>query len=267
MAMDRSLDGGNRSLVRGLEILRAFRPGVEVLGNGEISERTGLPRATVSRLAHTLVQIGVLDYVRPQRAFRLSASVLTFGHAFQVGSPILTAIGPLMRAEAHRQKVNIGLATADRNMMVYLESVRPNARIALRTVAAGQQVPMELTSLGRAYLAGLSDTDREPILRLVKRRSIADTKRLLAAIDASIESVRFSGYCAASWQPGVLAVAAPIFVRGLAVHAINMSVQDVRITSKLTADLGQRLLSFVAKCSALVDGSGPLHTAWVARAI
>lgn len=267
MAVDEFKDAGNRSLVRGMEILRAFRPGVEVLGNGEISERTGLPRATVSRLAHTLVQIGALDYVRPQRAFRLSASVLTLGHAVRAGSPILTTIGPLMRAEAHRQKVNIGLATADRNMMVYIESIRPNARIALRTVAAGQQVPMELTSLGRAYLAGLADTEREGILRLVKKRSIAETKKLLAEIDASIQSVRFSGYCATSWQPGVLAVAAPILVRGVPVHAINMSVQDVRITPKLTADLGRRLVSFVEKCRALVDSSGSQQSAKAAFAI
>ena len=32
----------NRSLQRGVEILRAFRPGTDLLGNGELAERTGL---------------------------------------------------------------------------------------------------------------------------------------------------------------------------------------------------------------------------------
>lgn len=41
----------NRSLERGIELLRAFRPGADLLGNGELAERTGLSRATVSRLA------------------------------------------------------------------------------------------------------------------------------------------------------------------------------------------------------------------------
>ncbi|HWT21187.1 MAG TPA: helix-turn-helix domain-containing protein, partial [Variovorax sp.] len=49
----------NRSLVRGIEILRAFRPGADLLGNGEIAERTSLSRATVSRLAQTLVETGL----------------------------------------------------------------------------------------------------------------------------------------------------------------------------------------------------------------
>jgi DNA-binding IclR family transcriptional regulator len=31
----------NRSLERGIEILRAFRPGSTLLGNGELAERTG----------------------------------------------------------------------------------------------------------------------------------------------------------------------------------------------------------------------------------
>lgn len=51
----------NRSLERGIEILRAFRPGSELLGNSEIAERTGLARSTVSRLTQTLVGTGLLS--------------------------------------------------------------------------------------------------------------------------------------------------------------------------------------------------------------
>ena len=48
----------NRSLERGVEILRAFRPGSTLLGNGELAERTQLSPATVSRLTQTLVGAG-----------------------------------------------------------------------------------------------------------------------------------------------------------------------------------------------------------------
>ena len=102
MALARQYSGGangNRSLERGIEILRAFRPGVDTLGNGEIAERTGLPRSTVSRLTKTLVAFGMLDEVRAERNYRLSAAVLSLGHAVRVGSPVLGVLGPLMRAE------------------------------------------------------------------------------------------------------------------------------------------------------------------------
>ena len=46
----------NRSLERGLLLLRAFGPGADTLGNSDLVGRTGLPKATVSRLARTLVE-------------------------------------------------------------------------------------------------------------------------------------------------------------------------------------------------------------------
>ena len=61
----------NRSLERGIEILRAFRPGSDLLGNGELAERTGLSPATVSRLTQTLVGAGLLEHDR--RRARLPA--------------------------------------------------------------------------------------------------------------------------------------------------------------------------------------------------
>ena len=50
------------ALARGLELLRAFRPGDTLLGNQEFVRRTGFPKATVSRLAGTLVSLGYLRY-------------------------------------------------------------------------------------------------------------------------------------------------------------------------------------------------------------
>jgi len=167
MVLARQYSGGangNRSLERGIEILRAFRPGVDTLGNGEIAERTGLPRSTVSRLTKTLVAFGMLDEIRAERNYRLAAAVLSFGHAVRMGSPALRVLGPLMRTESTRRKLNVGLATADRAMMVYLESIRYNSRPTLRSIVAGQQVPMELTSLGRAYLAGIPDGERDRLI-------------------------------------------------------------------------------------------------------
>ena len=107
----------------------------------------------------------MLDDVRSERAYRLAATVISFGHAMRMSSRILNAFGPMMRAESMRRKMNVGLATADRSMMVLSELVCFNPRVALRNVVAGQQVPMELTSLGRAYLAGITEQERANCLR------------------------------------------------------------------------------------------------------
>jgi DNA-binding IclR family transcriptional regulator len=214
----------NRSLVRGVEILRAFKPGADLLGNGELSERTGLSRATVSRLTQTLVESGLLEHDRARRAYRLAAAVLSFAHAMRAGSPVLNVAAPLMRKVAEKLRVNVGLAVADRDEMVYLESVRYNRKVSLRNVVAGQRVPMELTSLGRAYLSVAPAQERRALLALFKQRRSSGWGALRGAIDEATSSVRQHGYCAAAWQPEVVALATPIVVAGHPAYVLNISV-------------------------------------------
>ncbi len=214
----------NRSLERGIDILRAFKPGADLLGNGELAERTGLPRATVSRLAQTLVDSGMLEHDRRRRAYRLAAPVLSLAHAMRSGSPILQIAGPLMRSEAEQRKINVGLAVADRDEMVYLESVRYSRRVSWRNVVAGQRVPMELTSLGRAWLAVAPDETRHTLMEQFQARRGRGWRTVAREIKAAVASVRENGYCWASWQPEVVALAMPVVVVDHPTYVLNMSV-------------------------------------------
>lgn len=213
----------NRSLERGVAILRAFRQGSELLGNGELAERTGLPKSTVSRLTQTLVGLGMLQNEVAVRAYRLAPAVLSLAHAMRTGSRVLTVAAPLMRRLAERERINVGLAAPDRDEMVYLESIRYARRVAFRNVVSGQRVPMELTSLGRAYLATLPVTERLDLEAVFKRRRQRTWSALSAELDAALVSIQVSGYCAASWQPEVIALAAPLVTSDLA-YAVNVSV-------------------------------------------
>lgn len=215
----------NRSLERGLEILRAFKPGTDLLGNGELAERTGLSAATVSRLTQTLVTSGFLEHDRRARAYRLAAPVLSLGHAMRAASPVLRAATPLMREVSVKLRMNVGLASADRSEMVYLESIRYNRKASLRTILAGQRVPMELTSLGRAYLATLETGAREFLLDEIRRGYRSATwKPIRADIDGAIGKVALEGYCVASWQPGVVAMSTPLRGQGDQALALNISL-------------------------------------------
>ncbi|OWT77114.1 MULTISPECIES: IclR family transcriptional regulator [unclassified Achromobacter] len=233
----------NRSLVRGVEILRAFRPGADQLGNGEIAERTQLSRATVSRLTQTLVECGLLEHDRARRSYRLATPVLSFAHAMRAGSPVLGSVAPLMRTLAEKLRINVGLATADRDEMVYLESFRFNRKVALRSVVAGQRVPMELTSLGRAYLAVVDAAQRGELLEHLRERRPADWPQLRDALDAARLSVETRGYCAASWQPEVVAIAAPLVLPDRPIYVLNVSVRTTAGIAATEAQLSGPLLA------------------------
>ena len=239
----------NRSLERGVEILRAFRPGADLLGNGELCERTGLSRATVSRLTQTLVQCGLLEHDLQRRAYRLAAPVLSFAHAMRSGSPVLQAAAPLMRTAAEKLRVNVGLAVADRLEMVYLESIRYNRKVSLRSVVAGQRVPIELTSLGRAYMCALSDTQRRALLVRLGRQRQSGWKALREEILRTVQSFERKGYCAAAWQPEVVAIARPVVAPGGAIYVLNMSVTTRQSAAEIEAELGGPLKALAEQIS------------------
>lgn len=226
-----------------MDVLLSFRPGWTVQGNAEIAERTGLSRATVSRLAQTLVRKGLLQVEPRSRQYRLSPAVLGLAFAMRSGSALLQAAQPPMQELAHKLGVNVGLASADGLDMVYLESVRHNRRAALRQVLSGQRIPMELTSLGRAHLADLSDRERKPLLAGFRARRASHWAALSAEIEAAMASVDSQGYCLASWQPGVVALATPLRWAHER-YALNLSLSGVeRLAASERRSLARHLLA------------------------
>jgi DNA-binding IclR family transcriptional regulator len=244
----------NRSLERGIEILRAFRPGSEVLGNGELAERTRLPKATVSRLTQTLVGAGLLQAESALRAYRLAPAVLSLAHAMRSGSRVLAVAAPLMRRLAERERLNVGLAAPDRDEMVYLESIRYARRVAFRTVVSGQRVPMELTSLGRAYLASASEPEVAALMSTFSRRRRGQWSTLKTDIERSIRHVQQHGWCAVSWQPEVVAVATPLVTTD-AIYVLNMSLSTTEPTAAVAGLLAPKLLALKAEVAMALEKS------------
>ena len=233
----------NRSLKRGITILRAFRPGTVLLGNGEIAERTGLPRASISRLTQTLTEVGYLEYSAPQRAYRLGAPVLTLGHAMRSGSSVLRLATPLMTALARRLRINVGLAVRDGDEMVYLELVRFNTKGSQRSVVSGQRVPIELTALGRAWLAVAPAAERKALIARSKLRRRKRWRKLEKEIAEAAAWVKQYGYCVASWQPQVIALATPLKSAQHPIHVLNVSVTTEEPVASVIRALEQPLLA------------------------
>ncbi|MET3373420.1 DNA-binding IclR family transcriptional regulator [Variovorax boronicumulans] len=242
----------NRSLERGIDLLRAFRPGSELLGNSELAERTGLSKSTVSRLTQTLVGAGMLQLDTVRRAYRLAPAVLSLAHAMRSGSRLLAVAAPRMRALAESRRVNVGLAAPDRDEMVYLESIRYARRVALRHVVSGQRVPMELTSLGRAYLAVAPEPRTRALMRLFKSRRGSTWSGVARAIDAARVSVERDGFCAASWQPEVVALAVPLVVDD-AIYVMNLSLSTVEPVEQIADQFSACLLALVREVQRELD--------------
>ena len=178
----------------------------------------------------------MLNQEPSRKGYRLAPAVLSVAHAMRAGSAVLRAAAPLMRTLAQERRINVGLAAADGDEMVYLESIRYSRRAVLRSVVSGQRVPMELTSLGRAYLAALPESRRAVLLRLFRKRRGARWPALAEAIAEAIASVQARDFCAAAWQPEVVAIATPLPVRA-EVYVLNASASTSRPVAAVCAEL------------------------------
>lgn len=214
---------GSHSLERGLQLLRAFRPGVQALANAELAARTGLPRPTVSRLTRSLVDAGFLAYDHAQRGYRLAPVCLTLALAYRGSDRALDAALPLMRSLAEGRRVNVGLATADGLEMVYLDSVRLSRLGLFRRIVPGSRIPIAATALGCAFLAGLPPAERRAWLARLKAEQPTGWTAQRRAVDGALRAVREHGYCDARWQPGMTSVAVPLRAPQGGLYALNVS--------------------------------------------
>jgi DNA-binding IclR family transcriptional regulator len=196
---------------RGLEVLRAFRSDRTPLTNAELVKRTGLPKATVSRLTSTLLQVGFLRRVPGRREFELSAGALGIGHAYLATNEMLQAAEPVLQELADQLDVSVALGTQDGIDMLYV-GYRVSRKVATLRLGVGSVLPMATTSIGRAFLWGMDEAQRRPLIEEHVRRAGAQGPALEASILASFAELESTGTCAVlgGYQRGTYGVALPI---------------------------------------------------------
>ncbi len=233
------------ALARGLEILRAFRPGQGPLGNSELSELTGLPKATVSRLTYTLKELGYLTFIKRLGKYEPSPSILALGYPVLSNLRVRQVAHEYMQQLATHANASVALASRDRLSMIYVDACSSNAITTLR-LDIGSRVQMGLTAIGRAFLAGISEAERDYIFEQLKRVHGADWPDMKARIEDSIAQVNDRGFCYVDneWKRDVRAVGAPLVsADGATVMAMNCGGPAFALDPKrLQEDLGPRLV-------------------------
>ena len=119
------------ALARGLEILRAFRARDGFLGNGEISERTGIAKPTVTRLTYTLCELGYLTRVPRLAKYRLAPQAIALGYSALAGVGVRQVARPIMEETADRLAAPIALGVLDRNRALYLDISRGSSAFTI----------------------------------------------------------------------------------------------------------------------------------------
>jgi DNA-binding IclR family transcriptional regulator len=200
-----------RALARGLEILRCFQPQEPLLGNRELAHRTGLPKPTVARLTHTLVTMGLLEFLPNHEKYRLRSSVLALGYAAAATSEIVELARPIMQRVVDEHGGSFALGVRDRLSMICLIHCHSKGIFTLR-MDVGSHVPMLPSAMGRGFLVGLPEHERQFLvdrLARVWRRGGQTTQEI---VNRALEEFRAQGFCTSygEWLRDILSIGAPV---------------------------------------------------------
>ncbi|MEM6938734.1 MAG: IclR family transcriptional regulator [Pseudomonadota bacterium] len=226
-------EGKDRSFVtalaRGLEILRCFRDGEMSLSNSDFSERTGLPKATISRLTHTLCALDYLVAEQRSGTYRLSAGVLHLGFG------VLSAVDIGARAQPEMQRLRDGpnsyitaaLGEQHQRDVVYLATCNSYEGVSL-AIRVGTRLPLFQSAMGQAILVGMSEAARAPLIDQAQAEGLP-AKRLFAEARAVYEAKGFcTGY--GTWRADVNGIAVPArALSGSRVYGLNVGGPSHRV--------------------------------------
>jgi len=181
------------TLTRGLGILRAFGPADSTLGNQELIDRTGLPKATISRLTATLVSLGYLHYDHQLGRYSIGPATISLGYGALSSSAVVRTAVPLMQGLADRSGVAVALGTRDGNEMVYLANCRSLSPVSLQ-LNVGSRLPIWNTAMGLTYLIEMNRDIRERVLEGVFATVPQEENRIRDMIAAAEEGYRRDGF-------------------------------------------------------------------------
>ena len=211
------------SLARGLEVLRTFTPGEGLLGNQEIAARTGLPKATVTRLTYTLTQLDYLTHLERLEKYQLAPGALAIGYSALANMRIRQVARPHMQALANYSGASVALGSRDRLNLLYVEHCRAKSAVMLR-LDLGSRIPIATTAMGRAMLAALPEKERDWLLRHIARREARRWPKVRLGIERARKEFANRGFTLSvgEWHTDVTAVGVPLIpADGSGIFAFN----------------------------------------------
>ncbi|MCA7884809.1 IclR family transcriptional regulator [Burkholderia contaminans] len=198
------------ALARGLAVLRRIAAADAPVSNRELTELTGIPKLTVSRITATLVSAGFLFQLPDSERFVLTASVLELSHGFLRNFDIRARSRPFMIELAERTSLSVHLAVRDRLDMVAIDVIRPRSAVLVTRLEIGSRMDIARTAVGRAYLAALEDDERRLLLESLRTTAGDDWPHVSARLTPALDDAMRDGHAIAlgEWREGLNAVAA-----------------------------------------------------------
>lgn len=258
MSASRAVDTVS-ALERGVAVLRCFDEDRRSLGPTELARLTGIPRPTVTRLATTLVSLGLLRLERGgEQQFALGAGVLAPARAFLAGLDVRAVARPHMQALAEASGGSVYLALRDGLEMVLIEACRARASMLSARLDVGSRVPLANAALGRAYLSALAAHERANLIESLSLVRGSDWAALALGLNRALADAAQLGYCVSvgEFHREINSVSVALTGAAGEVLALNCGGAAFAFTEqRLRDDTAPRLLAMARAIAEAIGGN------------
>lgn len=198
------------ALARGLTVLRSIAAADAPLSNRELTELTGIPKPTVSRITATLVSAGFLFRLPDSERFVLTSSVLELSNGFLRNFDIRARSRPFLIELAESTSLSVHLAVRDRLDMVVIDAIKPRSAVLVSRLDVGSRMDLCRTAVGRAYLSVLAEPERQQLLLALQAAEGDDWGHISTRLDSALHEAATHGVAIATgeWHDGLNAIAA-----------------------------------------------------------
>jgi DNA-binding IclR family transcriptional regulator len=220
----------NSVLAKVHRILLAFGPGDDSLSLSELARRTGVPKASVYRLAQELVDLSFLE--RVGNGYCLGASLFNLGNRVQRFKQLRVISEPYLFDLFLMTRETVHLAVRHGLHVMYVDKVAGTARNQRYSYASGH-LPLHSTATGKALVAFAPDPEMlisamtaEGLTRVTPRTVCA-----LGRLRRQIADARDNGYATEVEETalGWMSVAVPVVGHNrVAQVALSVTVPTAR---------------------------------------
>jgi DNA-binding IclR family transcriptional regulator len=241
-----------QGIERIIKILDSFSLDEPELTLKELTNKTGLPKPTVYRIAEALNKVNILSKDDNVSKYRIGVKLFELGSLYLETLELRKLAFPEIEKLSKYTEESIHMGVLDGNEVTSIEGLGSTHNLQAK-LWIGKRSPIYCTSIGKAILAFLPEKEQEEILTTIEfkrytKNTITDKKNL----KKELESIRRQGFALDNEEhdEGIMCVGAPIFNnKEEVVASISISGPKIRMKEQKLEKYKKLLMDSVKRIS------------------
>lgn len=215
-----------KSLEKGLNIISLLSQHDSPLKLEELVKISGLRKTSCFRILQTLTRSGFALKDKDTGGYFIGPRIISIGLTALENRGIRELALPFMKEIRQKTGATVNLAIPNGSDVIFVERLQ-SAHIVEGNLRVGSRLSIHLSSMGKAILAHLPETEANSVLKQIRfERKTEKTLASIRALKKEMKEIRAAGFAVNNEElaTGLFAIAVPLLNHtGVAVAGLNIS--------------------------------------------